>query len=223
VNRILKPLTLPLPGHWRRSQSCNWAHGPQAPGRTSRSRIAAFGRRVALVPARRFSHCATACDSFPGPAAASNGPVEIRDAATGALVASFSPKGTVKAVAVSAQVVAVLVQRGPSKQIERYDAETGAPVDTTTVPSTTANTLAIAGPAIVYQTHREIWLYDARGGKKTRLARAGATPIGLSIEDRRVAWAENVSTDVRESRRSRCLGECRVCSASCSTDHTTSC
>jgi len=68
-------------------------------------------------------------------------------------------------------------------------------IGVTTVPSAVADDLAIARQTIVYQVGRAIWLLDAISGK-TRLAHtAGATPIGLSIEGRRLAWAENLSSN----------------------------
>jgi hypothetical protein len=38
---------------------------------------------------------------------------------------------------------------------------------------------------------RDIYAVGARTGTRRLLARAGATPIGLSMAGRRVAWAEN--------------------------------
>ena len=51
--------------------------------------------------------------------------------------------------------------------------------------------LDTAGGWIVYRTGRAIRLMDAVTGAKQLLVTARATPLGLSIESRRVAWAEN--------------------------------
>ena len=153
--------------------------------------IAVSGRRVALVPARRSRSCKKNCDSYPVPAA--NGPVEVRDVTTGALITRFSPSGTVGAVALSAQLVAVLVWSPRGKRIERYDARTGTLVALTDVPSSTADRLSIAGSTIVYSEGRTISLLDLPGGRTSTLATAAAVPLDLSIEGRRVAWAESLS------------------------------
>ena len=155
--------------------------------------ISVSGERVALVPAGGRYHCLKACDGlgWPEPQAKPNGTVEIRDTSSAALVASFSPEGTVKAVALAPSVVAVLVRKGPVKRIERYDNGTGALLGATRVPSRVADDLAIAGRTIVYRVGRAIWLLDAISGKTRLVHTASATPLGLSIEGRRLAWAED--------------------------------
>jgi hypothetical protein len=165
------------------------------PGLPPSAAIAVSGSRVALVPAALGPfRCTKRCDGFfGGPTARPNGPVEIHDASTGELVAQFSPAGTVQAVALSDKIAVVLVRTGRNKRIERYDAQTGKLIGATSVPATTADTLAAAGTRIVFQTGRKISLLDSTTSKASLLTTAGSTPIGLSIEGRRVAWAENGS------------------------------
>jgi hypothetical protein len=157
------------------------------PGSVPAVRLAVSAGRVALVPAD------PTCTDLPGILApAQNGTVEIRSAADGALVSSFSPLGTVRAVALSTVRAAVLVEgAGGSKRIERYDARTGALLGATQVSPLVANVLDTAGGWIVYRTGRAIRLMDTVTGAKQLLVTARATPLGLSIESRRVAWAEN--------------------------------
>ena len=124
-------------------------------------------------------------------APAPNGAVEIRSG-DGALVSSFSPAGTVRAIALSPATAVILVEASDrSRRVERYDAATGTLLGATPVQPITANNLDIAGGWIVYRTGRAIRLIDVVTGAKRLLVISLATPLGLSIESRRVAWAEN--------------------------------
>lgn len=75
--------------------------------------------------------------------------------------------------------------------MERYDAGTGALLGATPLARGVADDLDIAGEWIVYRTGHAIRLIDAVTGAKQLLVTAPVTPLGLSIESRRVAWAEN--------------------------------
>ncbi len=143
--------------------------------------VAASGNRVALVPA---------AEGGESPSAAAGGPVEIRDATTGALLTSFAPAGLVTAVALSSQLVAVLVETPGGTSIEWYDPVTGAPLGSLAAPGT-APSLSAFGELVVFRSGRNVRLLDAAAGTARLLARAAATPIGLSIEGGRVAWAES--------------------------------
>jgi hypothetical protein len=44
---------------------------------------------------------------------------------------------------------------------------------------------------------RSIFAVDAARGRPHRIARAAATPIGLSVVGRRIAWAENLGRKAR--------------------------
>ena len=124
----------------------------------------------------------------PAPSAA----VQIQTASDGALLAAFSPAGTIRALALSGTRAVVLVEAADgSKRVERYDAATGAFLGMTPVSSGVAPDFDIAGEWIVYRTGRAIRLIDAVTGAKQLLVTAPVTPLGLSIESRRVAWAEN--------------------------------
>jgi hypothetical protein len=75
--------------------------------------------------------------------------------------------------------------------IERYDTSTGSLIGSTWVSPGIAAELDMAGNRIVYRTGRTIRLMDAITGAKQILLQPSFTPIGLSIEGRRVAWAVN--------------------------------
>jgi WD40-like Beta Propeller Repeat len=116
---------------------------------------------------------------------------ETRDARSGAAISSFSSAGAAQAVALSPSLGAVLVKGFFGERVELYDPRSGAPRGTVPVPPTTAPEISIAGGRIVFRTGRKVQMLDAASRKISPLAVAGATPIGLSIEGRRVAWAEN--------------------------------
>jgi hypothetical protein len=150
--------------------------------------LAVSAGRVAAVPAD-LAICSAAVL-----APAANGTVEIRAAIDGALLAGFSPAGTVRALALAGPRAVVLVEAADgSKRVERYDAATGALLGATPLTRGVAPDLDIAGEWIVYRTGRAIRLIDAVTGAKQLLFIAPVTPLGLSIESRRVAWAENRS------------------------------
>jgi hypothetical protein len=56
----------------------------------------------------------------------------------------------------------------------------------------TADIIDIAATRIVYHVGRKIFLLDGVTGKTSLLAVSHEPPVGLSIDGRRVAWAENV-------------------------------
>jgi len=158
------------------------------PGSAPPVQLAVSAGRVAVVPAD-LGICSAAVLT-PAP----DGTVEIRAAIDGALLAAFSPAGTVRALALSGTRAVVLVEAPDgSKRVERYDAVTGALLGATPLSRGVAPDLDIAGEWIVYRTGRAIRLIDAVTGAKQLLFIAPVTPLGLSIESRRVAWAENRS------------------------------
>lgn len=141
--------------------------------------IAASVGRVAVVPA-----------VLPDPqsedvAAAPNGPVDVYSL-SGSRLARVVPQGTVRDVALAWPALAVIVGRPDGTTvIERYNAAKGELVGTTTMAG--AADLAISSAGIVFRVGKTI--YTIRAGRTAVLWRATATPIGLSIEGKRVAWA----------------------------------
>jgi hypothetical protein len=156
------------------------AHNPQS-GKISQARLA-------VVPAA--SPVVTNLADVPR--AAENGPVQIYWFLNKlVLLSSVTPQGTVKAIALHFGQLAVLVQRADgTKALERYDAQDGALVGTTAVPKTTASELSTSSAGIVYRVGRKIYLLA--GGTPRLVWRAGGTPIGLSTEGTRIAWAVNL-------------------------------
>jgi hypothetical protein len=125
-----------------------------------------------------------------------NGPVAVYGM-SGTLLSRFFSAGNAHEIALSWPTLAVLAQRpGGKTAIESYDARTGALLATDAVPST-ASDLAIGSGGTVYRVGKAI--YRLRAGRSTLLWRATATPMGLSVLGRRVAWAVN-SASVRGGR-----------------------
>jgi hypothetical protein len=153
--------------------------------------LAASSTQIAIAPAlRRWS--GRQLPSFVP--AAVNGPVEIRDPHTSALRSTFAPRGRVLDLALAGRSAAVLVSRGSGRRIERYAVPSGRLLEGTSVPSS-ARDIDVAGNNVVYRVGNAIWLFS--GGRSALLTRALARPIGLSIDNQRIAWAENVGSHGR--------------------------
>ena len=153
--------------------------------------LATSSGHVALVPAKtpRF---------FPDigpPRAAEYAPVQVYDLA-GHLTSSVVPDGTPRSIALSWPKLAVLFEFvDGSRQIALYDARTGGywaaggAAVVTKVPVTVTR-VAVGPPGAIYPVGNRIYLLSKQ---QPRLVwRASGSPIGLSIEGKRIAWAENV-------------------------------
>lgn len=113
-------------------------------------------------------------------------------AARGGGTTTITPGGEAYALAVTRETTAALVRAGGSWRIEVYGA------DAHTVSLARAPTrLAASGHMIVFRVGRTLYALDAREGSPRVVARAAATPIGLSIVGRRIAWAENLPRGAR--------------------------
>ena len=140
--------------------------------------LAVSGRRIALVVARR----GRSMQSLTLPSRA----VQIRDLATGAS-RRLEAAAPVREIALTPSVVAVLTSGATGTRIERFAASREVALGRTRV-ATNASDLSASPFGIVYRTGRTIRTL----GRARPLAVAAATPIGLSIDGRRVVWAENV-------------------------------
>jgi hypothetical protein len=147
--------------------------------------VAASQSAVAYVPAASIGKLGM-------PTAGSETPIEIRDAKTGAQVARAMPQGTPVAISLSDSVLASLERTPLGMGILWYDASTGKRLGSVPVPAGTAPQLSATDRLIVFRVGRSIRSVNVESHKLTALVRAAATPIGLSLEGSRVAWAENV-------------------------------
>lgn len=115
--------------------------------------------------------------------------VEIRNARSGRLVKRFAIHGYASAIALGSDYVAFLVNHNPGLRVELYSLS-GSFRTAAAVPSR-VDALSAAGRNVVFATGHAIRRLDARTGVVSTLATAGRTPVGLTIEGRRVVWAEN--------------------------------
>jgi hypothetical protein len=155
------------------------------PGAPEPSFVDVAAGRIALIPAAREF---TQHDPGALPPAQRPAVVELRNATSGALLRRLPVPGVVLGLAVSRETVAVLVAREQRTEMLQYDVRTGAQRAGARVPSGTA-LVDVDGRTVVYRSARDVFVVGP--GQALRV-RAAATPIGLSIEGRRVAWAENV-------------------------------
>jgi Tol biopolymer transport system component len=118
--------------------------------------------------------------------------VATLDVAHGGQQQTATVAGGASALAFSSTLGAVLQSGRFGTRIALYDPKSGRTRGGFGVPNTTAAELSVAGNRLVYRVGKTIRLYDAATKHLSTLAVAGADPIGLSIEGKRVAWAENI-------------------------------
>lgn len=119
--------------------------------------------------------------------------IDIRTVKDGKVVAEISPHGTPTALALSPTVLVTLERRSSAVRLTWYDATTGKPVGSVPVPANTSEEISASTRTIVFRVGLSIRVVDLKTRKVSTVAHAAATPIGLSLEGTRIAWAENVS------------------------------
>jgi hypothetical protein len=117
--------------------------------------------------------------------------VQLRSARSGRVIGRIAVNGSVQAVALSRSTVAVLVDGNAGRRIELFDARSKTSHGAVGVPAATASELSAAAANVVFRAGKTIYLLDGDRRTIRILAVATSTPIGLSIEGPRVAWAEN--------------------------------
>ena len=121
--------------------------------------------------------------------------VEIRSPRTGKLLRAFTAPGTAVDVELSSGYIAVVVMDGSRLKLKRYR-RTGGLLGSTALPKLVYG-LALCGRTVLYATARQIFSVDAQTGRTRVLVATAATPVGLSVVGRRVAWAENLQGKAR--------------------------
>jgi Tol biopolymer transport system component len=116
--------------------------------------------------------------------------VEIHDDVTGRLIDRFTIDGYARTIGLGSDYVALLVNHESHLRVELYNLN-GSFRSAADVPSSVGS-LSAAGRNVVFATGRVIRRLDAMTGVVSTLATAPRTPVGLTIEGRRVVWAENV-------------------------------
>jgi hypothetical protein len=151
----------------------------EVPGAPPAMLVAAGGGRLALAPAERTI---VARDLRP------EARVEVRNAVSGRLLGSVSTPGKPLALALSTDVLAVLVGEERRTWVERYEIPSLRPLGVTPV-QTSAWQLSVSGTTVLFATRRVIRALDAVSGRSRILAVARREPIGLSADGRRAIWA----------------------------------
>lgn len=165
----------------------------EIPGAPPPFRLAASGRRIAVIVAESSS----GKGSPVGPGSPAR--VVVLDAYSGDKTGSFALEGRPEALAFSPTAVGALTSVSEGKQIEFY-LPAGEPIRTVSVPAG-ATSLSMSSTRAVFRVGRSIWTVAIKSGAVKRIATAAKTPIGLSIEGTRVAWAENIK--VKQGKRGR--------------------
>ena len=123
---------------------------------------------------------------------AHDGTAEVRDGATRALRASVAPPGAIRALAVGNGVLALLVDgTAGARRIWRFDALNGALLGRLEVPAETAPRLDLSAGRIAYRVGNSIRLLALASGTSKVAWMPRRRPLGLSLEGRKLAWAEN--------------------------------
>lgn len=131
------------------------------------------------------------------PLAGADLPIEVADATTGASITQVVPRGTPVALTLGPTVLATLERTPLGLRLAWYARTTGGPSGSVPVPAATSPALTANGTVIVFRVGRSIRSVDIATHKVQTLAEAAAEPIGLSLEGRRLAWAENVAAGAR--------------------------
>jgi hypothetical protein len=131
------------------------------------------------------------------PLAGADLPIDVIDAVTGASISRVTPQGTPLAIALTSHFVATLERTPLGLRVAWYNRASGDPAGSVPVSAKTEPQLTASDKTIVYRVGRSIRAVDIASHNLSTLARAAATPIGLSLEGSRLAWAENLKHSAR--------------------------
>jgi dipeptidyl aminopeptidase/acylaminoacyl peptidase len=122
--------------------------------------------------------------------------VELRAARTGRRLSSLVIGGSTHAMALSRSYLALLIRtsaQGPTT-LQVYRPRTAELIASIPVPKG-VDSVAVNDSGIVsFSVGRQIRAFDSNTHAARTIATAAATPIGLSVEGSRLAWAENRGT-----------------------------
>jgi hypothetical protein len=171
-------------------------HGKKSivPGLAPAALVAGAPNRLARVAAAPSA--SSNGQSFDWPRAATSGKVILYDTSARRVVASFAPRGIVRAVALSSDHAVVLVQTGAATfRIEWYDAEKGTKQGSARVPPAAApSALASDGDLAAFSVGNSVHVLDLGSGQARLVARTPGPPVGLSLDNGRLAWGENATS-----------------------------
>jgi hypothetical protein len=155
------------------------------PGTGPAVAVATGGGNIAYVPTGRLQK-----NGRPQPTA--DLPIAIVDPGSGQEIASVVPQGVPIALAMSTHVLATLERTPLGLRLAWYDAETGHARGSIPVPGTTSAVLTTSDQLVVFRVGLSIRGVSVATHRSRLIAKAAATPVGLSLEGGRLAWAENL-------------------------------
>ena len=162
----------------------------QIPGTGPAVAVAASGTAVAYVGTSRIGRSGR-------PTAGADMPIEVVDAASGQEISAVAPEGVPAAIALTPHTLAALERTPLGLRLAWYDRATGDVLGSIPVPKTTSPQLTANDRLIAFRVGRSLRAVDVSSHRARVLARAAATPIGLSLEGSRLAWAENLGGSAR--------------------------
>jgi hypothetical protein len=139
--------------------------------------------RVALVAPTRTSEDGR---PFAGPGE----PIRILNGVTGRMEGVLHSPVQVKELALSPEWAVALTSGNRRKAIELYNLDSERFLGDSVVGPKASDVSVSANKMIVYRIDNTIWSLDPDGNRR-KLVTTSTAPFGLSIEDRRVIWAEN--------------------------------
>jgi hypothetical protein len=157
--------------------------------RTQTTRIPGAPAPAFLAVSKGRVALAQVAPQYPTPGPVARGPVEVRDAATGSVITTVEPSGSVRTIAVSGGLLATFIRQAGTTRIDVWDAFTSGLLRSVILPDRAAADIDLAGERLVWRAGRSIYVLDLMVGTSKFLFRSRLVPVGLSIEGRRVAWA----------------------------------
>lgn len=157
--------------------------GP-VPGAGAALELAAGGGRLAYV-------AATGVNAAGAPVTKASAPVWVVEPASGTVVSWVKPHAVALAIALSPHVLAVLGRNGRRETIRWYSVGTGARLGSVAVPSRTASELAVDDRLIVFRVGPRLRGIALRSRRVRTLTKVTGAPVGLSLRQGRLVWAEN--------------------------------
>ncbi|MDX6486092.1 MAG: hypothetical protein QOF43_1245, partial [Gaiellaceae bacterium] len=131
------------------------------------------------------------------PIAAANLPIEVIDANSGHTLSRVTPQGTPLALALASRTLAMLERGSHGVRLAWYARANGAPLGSVPVSVAASPELTASDRVVVFRVGRSIRAVDLGTRKVRVLAKAAATPVDLSLEGTRLAWAENLVSGAR--------------------------
>jgi hypothetical protein len=154
------------------------------PGVEPALQLATAAGRIAFVPATIVhGH---------RPSATTNESLPIVDAVTGNVLGQPKVHGIPLAIALSTHVFAVLTTlAGPHDRISWFSATSGKKLGSALVSANAAPQLAANDQLIVYRVGRFLRSISTRNGHQAKLVQTALNPLGLSLAEGRLIWAED--------------------------------